>query len=98
MTLLGSIVILSLPIGTSAMLKYGVPEAFYFLAGANSLVILGSLTFRPKLPRKQKESFAVKFKKSLALEVFKKTKFNIWCGASFIGYFGYMIPIVVIVI
>jgi hypothetical protein len=87
-----------LPIFTSIILdKAGLKESFYFLAALNFISALCCLTYTPMIPKLENISISNRVKECFGLEVFKKKNYLIWCLATFIGMFGYLIPIVNIV-
>lgn len=45
----------------------------------------------------EKSSVKKRIKQSFGIEVLKEKEFLIWCGATFIGILGYLIPIIIIV-
>ena len=99
MNLIGAGVVIVLPILTALMLeRYSLTEAFYFLSGVNFVTALMAISYKPQLPDDKKDSIPSRIKKSLGVKVLKKKKFVFWCVCTLIGMFGYLIPIVNIVI
>ena len=70
---------------------------FECFAGFSFVSALLTLTFKPQLKSKFDGSWQEKVIKSLGFEVLKMRKFIIWATGVIIGFFGYLIPIVVIV-
>ena len=97
---LSSLVIVVLPIITGVLLRrYGLRETFFVLGALNFVTIIAAFTYRPQLPPSDTNlSSLSRLKKSFGMEVFRKRNFIIWMVSGFIGIFGYMIPIVYIVI
>ena len=89
---------ISLPFITSECLKkIGLSNTFYVLAGILFLSALLTLTFKPQLKSIHTGEWYKRVEKSLGLDVLKMKKFIIWVSAVFIGFFGYLIPILIIV-
>ena len=65
--------------------KYGLTEAFYFLAAINFLASILTITFISMLSKQVCEKKTDKIKRALGLSVFKNKKFLIWSVASFFG-------------
>jgi len=55
------------------------------------------MTYRSVIVSDVELSVKKRVKQSFGLDVFKKNKYLVWCGATFIGVLGYLIPIVIIV-
>lgn len=98
MNLIGSIVVVLLPILTSNLIdNYGLKKTFLFLSFLNFFTMLMAMTYKPMIPVANHEKKIHKLKSSFGLEVIKKPKFIVFCVASFFGMLGYLIPIVNIV-
>ena len=99
MNLIGAGVVVVLPILTALMLeKYSLTETFYFLSGVNFVTAIMTISYKPQFPDDKKENIPTRIKKSFGVKVLKKKKFVFWCVCTLIGMFGYLIPIVNIVI
>ena len=95
---LSAVIICCLLLITSLIFdSYGLKEAFIIFACMHVLSALLCLTYKSKLPEVVNLTKIDKLKRSFGIEVLKKPKFLIWCIASFIGTFGYFMPIVNIV-
>ncbi len=79
------------------MKKYNLAESFYLLAFLNLVASGMCMTYRSVIVSDVELSVKKRVKQSFGLEVFKKKKYLVWCGATFIGVLGYLIPIVIIV-
>lgn len=99
MNFIGSIIIILLPIVTSAIINSsGLKMTFLMLAAVNAVGILAVFTYvTPEKSKDESNSFLKVIKKSLGTEIFKRKKFILWCVSTFIGKFGYLIPIINIV-
>lgn len=96
---ISAIIIVLLPTFTSIILnKLGLTECFYFLAILNFLSALACMTYTSRLPNSHGETIVNRIKESMGIDVWKKPKYAVWCLATFVGMFGYLIPIVNIVI
>lgn len=90
-----SVLVVVLPVISREFLNnYGLKETFWFLAGLNVLAAVLSMTYISKLPLANNESIVKRLKKSFGVKVFKHLNYNIWLLGTFIGFFGYFIPIV----
>lgn len=99
MNFIAAIIVVLLPIFTSIIIEHhGLVKTFYFLTAISLVTVLMTLSYRPLLPIEQNQKSIEKIKSSAGLEIFKKKKFLIWCIASFFAMFGYLIPVVNIVI
>ena len=97
MNVVGAIVVIVLPILMGYFLRaYGLTATFYFLSAVSAGSIVMAGLFKPVLPLNQ-GSFTSKVKESFGLEIFKRRGYVVWCLASFVGMFGYLIPLVCIV-
>ena len=95
---LSAIIIVGMPIITSLLFKsYGLKEAFILFAIMNGLSSLLCLTYKSELPEVENMTKIDKVKQSFGIEVLKNPKFVIWCVASFVGSFGFFMPIINIV-
>jgi len=98
MNFVTAIIVCILPITTSWSLeKYGLKYTFYYFTMLNFITVLLSFTFKPILKNDKNLTKHQKFKNSFGKEIFKKSKFIIWCVASIVCMFGYLIPVVNIV-
>lgn len=77
--------------------KIGLANLFFVLAGFSFFSALLTLTFKPQIRNNFEGKWQDKIKKSLGIKVLKMRKFIIWVTSVVIGFFGYLIPIVVIV-
>jgi hypothetical protein len=92
---LASIIIAALPFFTSLIIdNYGLSETFYFYTAVNIVSSMLCFTYIPCLPVDNEQTYGQRIIQSLGLDVFKKPKFVIWCIATFIGMFGWLIPII----
>ncbi len=90
-----SIIIVILPYITSLILdKFDLPEAFYFFTCLNLISGLLCFVYTSQLPEIHNLSRTQRIKEGFGLDVFKNYRFVIWCSATFIGLFGWLIPIV----
>jgi hypothetical protein len=88
----------SLPFVISECLRQiGLSNLFFVLAGFSFVSALLTLTFQPKMKSKFVGTWQERVIKSLGFEVLKMRKFIIWAISVIIGFFGYFIPVVVIV-
>lgn len=95
---LSAIIIVGLPVVTSIILeRYSLIELFYLFVILHIISGILSFTFKPCLPIDLNSTYIERIKQSFGLEVLKKRKFLIWCIASSIGMFGYLMPILNIV-
>ncbi len=93
-----SIITVILSFITSLVLdKFDLPEAFYFFTALNLISGLLCFLYTSRLPESENKSLVKRIKYGFGLDVFKKHKFVIWCLATFIAFFGWLIPIVNIV-
>lgn len=99
MNCFASMIVIFLPILTSIILnRFSLTEAFYFLGILNLIGGLMCCTYKSCIPVSLKDdSYLESVKDSFGLEVLKEYKYVVWCVASFIGMFGYMIPIITMV-
>lgn len=98
MNFIAALIVVLFPILTDGIVKDGgLIGAFYFLSTLSFTTIIMSLAYIPVLPEDKSQSLEDRFRSSLGLEVFSKKKYVVWCVASFIGMFGYFIPVVTIV-
>ena len=98
MNLGGAFLTISLPFIVVECLKsFGLSSTFNVLAGFSFVSALLTLTFKPQIKMQTVGSWKKRFKKSLGWEILKMKKFIIWTISIFIGFFGYLIPILVIV-
>lgn len=75
--------------------EYDLKHSFYLLALLNVIASLCCLTYRPIIITKS-TNIKDRIKKSFGFDVLRNKKYLIWCGATFIGVLGYIIPIVII--
>lgn len=95
---LASLIIASMPYFTSLLIdNYGLPETFYFFTALNLASSFLCLTYIPRLPVDKNLTRNQRIRLSFGTDVFKKPKFVIWCIATSIGMFGWLIPIINIV-
>jgi len=99
MNLGGAVLTISLPFTIVESLKsVGLSNTFFILAAFSFVSALLTLTFKPQIKTSfESDDLRMKIKKSLGLEILKMKKFKIWTISVFIGFFGYLIPILVIV-
>ena len=99
MNCFASFIVICLPILTSIILhRFSLTEAFYFFSLLNLIGGLACLTYKPIIPVSLKNnSYMQSIKQSFGLEVLKEYEYVIWCLASFIGMFGYLMPIMTMV-
>jgi hypothetical protein len=99
MNFVTAVIVVILPIFFSMILeKYSLFETFYFLAFLNLITIFMAFTYKPIIITSDKNEKKIqRIKNSFGLEIFKKKKFLIWCIASIVCMFGYLIPVVIIV-
>ena len=98
MSLLGSVIVITLPICTDLTIKaFGLKGTFIFLTMLSLVNVFMSLTYKSVLPTHHHDNPLKRVRKSLGLKVLRKKEFIIWSVCSLIGQFGYLIPIVVIV-
>ena len=100
MNALASVIVVLLPICISSILhSHNLSEAFLFLAFLNIIASLFSITYIAQLPMNNDQvSMLVKVKQSFGLRILRMPRYVLWCIASFIAMFGYLIPIITIVI
>jgi MFS family permease len=100
MNFLGSLIVITIPILTSIVLnKYHLKEAFLLLSGLNFLTILFSLSYISRLPNPNKNKKVIeRVKSSFGFEIFKNKKYILWVVTISISLFGWLIPIINIVI
>ena len=96
---LSAIIVVILPVLTSKIIhSYSLVGLFYFLSGLNLLTVIMAFTYRPLIRNDKNLTKIQRLKNSFGISVLKKKGFVVWCIASFIACFGWLIPIVVIVI
>ena len=96
MILGSSFLTISTPFVVSECLKkIGLSNTFYVLAAFALISALLTLTFKPQLKINCNGNFFERIRTSL--KVLKMKKCLIWIIGVFIGFFGYLIPILVIV-
>ncbi|RNA11488.1 monocarboxylate transporter 10-like [Brachionus plicatilis] len=94
MNLIGSIIIVILPIFTSIIINaYGLKTTFFFLTALNAVPIFLVMSFKSRLPKPKDLTLKKELKNSLGIDVLRKKMFVAWCFITFIGKFGYFIPI-----
>lgn len=95
MNLFAFAIVVCFSLALSSLLdNYDLDKTFYLLAGINFIAALMALTYIPQLTQIRKVNKLQRVKQSFALKVFKKRRFVVWCIASLIGMFGYVIPVV----
>ena len=99
MNLGGAFLTISLPFIVVECLKsIGLANTFTVLAGFSFISALLTLTFKPQIKTNfEEDDWKIRIKKSFGLKILKMKKFKIWTFSVFIGFFGYLIPILVIV-
>ena len=98
MNVITAVVVVVLPISTSWSLEnFGLKYTFYYFTVLNFFTALLSFTFKPILKNDKNISKVKKVKNSFGKDIFKKPNFIIWCVASIVCMFGYLIPVVNIV-
>lgn len=98
MNLCGCLITVSLPFAIQESLdSLGLSKTFFILAGICFGTVLASLTFTPQLAVIKYETFGKRLQTGLGLRIFKSRRFLIWIIGSFIGFFGYLVPIVTMV-
>ena len=98
MNLIGAVIVISLSFIISRIINsYSLTGIFYFLSALNLVTILSAFSYKPLIRHDQNISKLKRIKNSFGLEILRKKKFVVWCVASFIGSFGWLIPIVNIV-
>ncbi len=98
MNLIGCFVTSSLPFAIEASLhSFGLSKTFFILAGICFLAILCSFAFQPKLPKNECTTFKNRLKTGFGCNIFRSKRFWIWIVCAFIGFFGYLVPIVTMV-
>jgi hypothetical protein len=83
------------------MLKIGdFREGLIFLMVLNMVSVLLCLNFKKIMIIKEEEEASTVWKclkEAIAIKVFKKRDYVVWCIASFIGSFGILIPLLIMV-
>ena len=93
-----ALVSIGTPFGVLESLEYlGLQNTFYIHAGVLFFSVLALFTFKPRLIKDAEETWSKRIKKSISLEFLKMPKYLIWVGSVFIGFFGYLVPIIFIV-
>ena len=86
MNFLAAIIVVAMPILTSLIVRhYSLVETFYFLALLNFVAALMCLSFKPCLAASS-DTFKSRCSQSFSLQVFKDSKYVIWCCTTFIGW------------
>jgi MFS family permease len=99
MNALSAIIVVILPVLTSKIIhSYSLMGLFYFLSGLNLLTVIMAFTYKPLIRHDRSLTKKERLKHSFGISVLKKKGFVVWCIASFIACFGWLIPIIVIVI
>ena len=97
MNFVAAVVVIVLPVLMGALLRnVGLKATFFFLSSVNAITVLAAFLYKPLLPL-SKGKLKDKVRESFGLEIFKRRGYVVWCVASLIGMFGYLIPLVCIV-
>lgn len=99
MSFFGAAIIVSAPFIVEVCLqKLDLSKTFLVLSAMSFITALCCLTFKPMLPKEHSNlPFKKNFINSMALDIFKSKRFIVWAIASFLGFLGYLIPIITMV-